>query len=222
MRFNDPQRLYFFLDFVSHNAWLAWHQIGALVERHGLVLEPVPVVFGAMLKAHEQLGPAEVPPKRDWMIRNVLRKARLGGIPIAPPASHPFSSLLALRLVCCELSPTARVDLCTRLFRAAWAESRPLQDPATLTAILQEAGLDAAALLAQAQAGPAKSRLRDHTESALAAGIFGVPAMRVRGADFWGYDDFEHLERHLRGEEPVVDADLDPWRRVRPSVERRR
>lgn len=222
MRFDDPQRLYFFLDFVSHNAWLAWHEIGPLVARHGLVLEPVPVVFGAMLKAHDQAGPAEIPPKRDWMIRNVLRKARLRGIPLAPPASHPFNSLLALRAACCEMPGDVRIELCTRLFRAAWAESRPLHEAETVTAVLREAGLDAEALLQQAQTEAVKARLRQHTEAALASGLFGVPAMRVRGEDFWGYDDFEHLERFLDGAEPVGEAELEPWRRVRPSVERRR
>lgn len=222
MRFDDPQRLYFFLDFVSHNAWLAWHEIEPIAARHGLALEPVPVVFGAMLKAHDQLGPAEVAPKRDWMIRNVLRKARLRGIPLAAPASHPFNSLTALRVATAEADPARRAALCTRLFRAAWAESRPLHETETVAAVLREAGYDATDSLQAAQTDEVKARLRGNTEAALAAGIFGVPAVRVRGQDFWGYDDFEHLVRFLDGAEPVADADLEPWRRVRPSVERRR
>src|SRR5690349_4880620 len=98
--FADPGRLYFFFDYISHNAYLAWHKAPALAARHGLALTPVPVLFGAMLSHYRQIGPAELPAKSAWMLRNVLRKARLHGIPIAPPASHPFNPLLALRATC--------------------------------------------------------------------------------------------------------------------------
>src|SRR4051794_15124213 len=100
MAFADPSRLYFFLDYISHNAYLAWHQAPALARKHGLTLTPVPVLFGAMLSHFRQLGPAEIPPKSRWMLWNVLRKARQHGIPIAPPASHPFNPLTPLRVTC--------------------------------------------------------------------------------------------------------------------------
>lgn len=216
--------LRFHFDYVSHNAWLAWARLLQIAPCHGLLIEPVPVVFGAMLKAHGQLGPAEIAPKRDWMLRNVRRKAALYGIPLAPPHSHPFNPLLALRLSCGEFAPASRERLVTALFRAAWVERRPLQDAATLREVLQGLGEDADARLAEAQAEAVKARLRANTEAALAEGLFGVPAMVVRGESFWGFDDLEHLERFLEGREPLApDAAADAaWAAVRPSVERRR
>lgn len=220
MAYDDPSRLYFFLDFISHNAWLAWYRIGEIANRHGLVLEPVPVLFGGLLKAHGQLGPAEVPPKSRWMIGNVLRKAQRYGIPIAPPASHPFNPLLALRVACCELPAAQRIALCDRLFRAAWVESRALQETEVVAAVLREAGLDAEALLQEAAREPAKVALRINTESALAAGVFGVPGMIVRGQFFWGFDDLDDLEGFLNGAPAPGVEQLAPWLRVRPSVQR--
>jgi 2-hydroxychromene-2-carboxylate isomerase len=220
--YDDPSRLYFFLDFISHNVWLAWYRIGAIADRHGLTLEPVPVLFGGLLKAHGQLGPAEVPPKSRWMIGNVLRKAQRDGIPIAPPASHPFNPLLALRVACCERLPAQRVALCDRLFRAAWVESRALQSAEVVAEVLREAGLDADAVLQQAAQPAAKDRLRINTETALQAGVFGVPAMRVRGQLFWGYDDLADLSRFLEGEPPLSAEQLAPWLQVRPSTQRPR
>ncbi len=56
--FDDPRRLYFFFDFISHNAWLAWNRVPALAQRHGLQFEPVPVLFAGLLNAHGQKGPS--------------------------------------------------------------------------------------------------------------------------------------------------------------------
>jgi 2-hydroxychromene-2-carboxylate isomerase len=222
--FADPSRLYFSFDYISHNAYLAWHKAPALAQRHGLALTPVPVLFGALLSHYRQVGPAELPAKSAWMLRNVLRKARLHDIPIAPPASHPFNPLLPLRVTCAIDDEAARARLVERLFRATWAEGLAVSEPGVVRALLLELGLPAEALLAAAAAEPAKQRLRDNTERALAQGIFGVPTLAARGELFWGFDDLEYLEMFLGGRD-VLSADrgeLAGWLRVRPSIERRR
>lgn len=226
--FAEPGRLYFFLDYISHNAWLAWHQIPALARRHGRTLTPVPVLFGAMLSHYRQLGPAEVPAKSRWMLRNVLRKAKLHGIPIAPPASHPFNPLLPLRVTCAVSDEAQRQRVVDRLFRATWAEGRTVNDPGTLRGLLDELDLPAEQLLADAASEPVKQRLRENTEQALAHGVFGVPTMIAERAGtvelFWGFDDLEFLDAFLRGGEVLApDATRDAaWMQVRPSVERKR
>lgn len=222
--FDDPKKLYFFFDFISHNAWLAWNKVGALAETHGLVLEPVPVVFGALLKAHGQVGPAEVPPKSRWMLWNVLRKAQQHRIPIAPPFSHPFNPLLILRLSCLELPPAQRLRLIQCLFEATWMHSRAVHEETAVTQVLAEAGFDAPALLAQAGSEAIKSVLRGQTEAALSAGIFGVPSMRVRGELFWGFDDLAFLQDFLEDRDPLGGARqrYQPWFQVQPSVQRKR
>lgn len=222
--FASPDRLYFFFDYISHNAYLAWHKVPALAQRHGLVLTPVPVLFGAMLSHYKQVGPAEVPAKSRWMLRNVLRKARLHRIPLAPPHSHPFNPLVPLRVSCTDLDDAQRLALVDRLFRAAWAESRAIATPAVVRELLVEAGLDADRLLADAQTDTVKQRLRENTQAALDAGLFGVPTMAVRGELYWGFDDLEYLEMFLSGSDPLSPAasELAPWAGVRPSVERRR
>lgn len=222
--FSSPDRLYFFFDYISHNAYLAWHEAPALAQRHGLTLTPVPVLFGAMLSHHKQVGPAEVPAKSAWMLRNVLRKARRLGIPIAPPASHPFNPLVPLRVTCASLDAAQQVALVDRLFRAVWAERRPIAEAATVGELLREQGLDAEALLSEAQSDAVKQRLRENTQAALDLGVFGVPTLLVRGELFWGFDDLEYLEMFLTGKDLLSAdrAELRPWLDVRPSVERRR
>ncbi|HVT34962.1 MAG TPA: 2-hydroxychromene-2-carboxylate isomerase [Nevskiaceae bacterium] len=222
--YRDPKKIYFFFDYISHNAYLAWHRLPELAQRHELIIEPVPVLFAALLKAYNQVGPAELPVKSGWMLKNVLRKARKLQLPMAPPASHPFNPLAALRLSCCELPRAARADLITRLYAGTWAQSRAMHEPAVLQEIVREAGFDADALLAEADSEPVKRQLRDNGEQALAAGVFGVPTMIVRGELFWGYDDWQQLEDFLAGRDPLGHdgSALAGWDAVRPSAQRRK
>jgi 2-hydroxychromene-2-carboxylate isomerase len=216
---SDP--LLFYFDFISHNAFLAWTQIGALAARHDRRIEPVPVLFAAMLEANGQRGPAEIPSKNAWMIRDVLRKAARLGVKMAPPASHPFNPLLPLRLVSQPLDDDLRMRLIDRLFRAAWCESRPLEDAAVVADLAGELGVDGAALVARCADPAVKQALRAQTEAAIRDGVFGVPSVRVDGKLVWGYDDFPHLEQYLRGDDPLDAAALARWMQVRPSAVRR-
>lgn len=221
--FLESDRIYFQFDFISHNAWLAWHRARAIAARHGLGFEPVPVVFGVMLSHYGQVGPGEIPAKGRWMLGNVLRKAQRLGLPLAPPHSHPFNPLAALRLSCCELAAEERLRLIDALWLATWAHSREVANPEVLSALISAQGFDGAALLAEANAPAARERLRRNTELALQAGAFGVPTLLVRGELFWGYDDLDTLEAFLSGQvKPLSEAERSAWQAVRPSVQRKR
>ncbi len=238
----DPLRFYF--DFISHNAYLAWAQITELAHRHGRPLEPIPVLFAGLLKAGGQLGPAEIPAKGRWMIRDVVRKALELGIPLAPPASHPFHPLTSLRVatlapgelgsvepVPAEASPRGtapsdwaakRHELIDALFRATWADSRDVSDGAVVAEVANEVGLDGPTLVARSERPEIKQRLRQATQDAVSIGVFGVPTMVTDDQLFWGFDDLPFLERFLRGEDPLRSYDFEPWKKVRPSVQRPR
>jgi 2-hydroxychromene-2-carboxylate isomerase len=208
----DPRGpLRFYFDFLSSNAYLAWIALPALAERHGRRIELVPVLFPKLLEAYGQLGPAEVPPKMRWMARNNLRKAKLLGVALRPPAFHPFNPLLALRISSLDLEDAARARLVSGLFRAVWTDRRHASDPAVVAAIADAAGLDGTALVAAAQTSEAKDRLRRQTADALSVGVFGVPTVRVDGELFFGYDDFDFLERFLAGNDPLDATEAAIW-----------
>lgn len=212
----------FFFDYISSNAYLAWHEIHHVAETYGRRVEAVPVLFGGLLNAHGQLGPAEVPPKALWMNRNIHRKAALLGIQLKPPASHPFNPLLTLRVSSIAMPASTRRRLIDALFRAVWSEGLDVTDPKVVSSIAGEAGLDGEKAVAEAGSQEVKRRLRKETELAIAAGVFGVPTVIVDGDLFWGYDDFPFLERFLAGRDPLDHEALKDWFSVRPSATRRR
>jgi len=216
-----PTPIRFCFDLISHNAYLAWTQIHALAERHGRRVVPVPVVFGILLKTYGQLGPAEVPAKALWMIRNILRKAARLGVPLNPPAAHPFNPLLALRVASLPMDDATRIRVVDGLFRAVWVDSRDPMDPEVIADVAAAAGLDGAGALRDAQSPEGKERLRALTEGAIAEGVFGVPTMLVDGELFFGFDDFEHLEAFLAGRDLLDRERLAGFLRPRPGYGRK-
>src|SRR5512140_3653821 len=96
----------FCFDYVSPYAYLAWTQIHALAARHGREVTPVPVLFAALLDAAGTKGPAEIPAKRGYVFKDVLRSAHRLRVPLVPPPAHPFNPLLALRVSSLDLEAT--------------------------------------------------------------------------------------------------------------------
>lgn len=216
------REIHFYFDYISNNAWIAWTQIHALAQKYDCRVVPAPVLFAALLQAHGQLGPAEVPPKMRWTLHNTLRKAAHLGIPLNPPVHHPFNPLLALRVSSLEMDASVRQRLVEGLFRAVWVDAADVSDADTVAVVARKAGLEGRDVIAEADEPAVKERLRRQTDEALKAGVFGVPSMRVDGKLFWGYDDFPYLELCLAGKDPLPGDFALRWSGVTPSAVRRR
>lgn len=200
----------FHFDFLSPYAYLGWTQIHAVARRHGRQLVPVPTLFAALLRHGATEGPASIPAKRACIFKDVLRTAHLLNVPISPPAKHPVSPVLALRAASVPEGPD-QTRLTDALFAAVWNGGPGAETPEQVAAVAASVGLDGPALVAAATTPEAKERLRDRTEEAIRAGVFGVPTMRVDGELFWGVDSFVHLERFLAGSDPLAGTDMTPW-----------
>src|SRR5438309_545359 len=85
-----------YFDFISPFSYLQLHKVRDWSARFAIT--PVPIAFGAVLKHHGQLGPAEIPGKREFTYRFVQWQADHAGVPLRFPPRHPFNPLTALRL----------------------------------------------------------------------------------------------------------------------------
>ena len=199
----------FYFDYESPNAYLAWTQLPDLARRHDCTVDPVPVLYSALLDANGQLGPGEQPTKGRWMSRNLARKAVLLGVPLSPPAFLPFNPLLALRVTLLASGAPERDALISALFRAVWVHGLHVSEPAVVERVVNEIGLPGVELVAQTQRPEIKEQLRAQTAEAVSRGVFGVPSMEVGDELFWGYDDFPFLDLFLAGRDPIDAA--HPW-----------
>lgn len=151
--------------------------------RPELALDPRPVVLGAVLSHHGQLGPAEIAGKREFTYRYVLWRGHELGVSVRFPPRHPFNPLAALRLI---IAAGATVPVVQRVFRHIWAEGRGAETATELAPVAADLGIaDVAAAISDPLV---KDHLRLATDAALVAGIFGVPTLVVRGERFFGQD----------------------------------
>lgn len=201
----------FYFDFISPYAFLAWTQMPSIAKRHGGTLEPIPVLFAALLDKNGQKGPAEIPSKRRYLFKDVARKAwRLGVTNLAPPVAHPFNPLTALRVSGSVDDLELRVQVIDALYKAVWTRRMAIDSPEAVTAVLNDAGLDGAKLTSAATSQEAKDRLRANTEAALSNNVFGVPTIVVDGELFWGTDTLIDVESFMKGDLPrFSDAEWD-------------
>jgi 2-hydroxychromene-2-carboxylate isomerase len=209
-------------DFISPYSYLAWTQARALCERTGHALDPQPVLFAGILAALGTRGPAEVPARRAYVIKDVVRVAHRLGVTLALPPSHPFNPLLALRVAGLDLEPGMRAAIIDALFAATWATGQGIEGPERVGAVLRGLGLDADALLARAAAPEASQRLRARTGAAIERGAFGVPTLFVAGELFFGLDSFPAVEAFCRGEDPAAShPEVARWATLPASSIRR-
>ena len=188
----------FYLDFISPFAYLAFEQLPVALKGISYSVTHKPVLFGAILKHHGQLGPAEIAPKRDWTYRHVLWLAHSLGVPLQMPASHPFNSLGLLRLaVACSTEGTPNRYVCETLLRHVWCGGAEASDVARLQRVTEHLSPKRAA-----SSDEVKAQLKANTDEAIARGVFGVPMFEVDGKLFWGVDALPMLRACLQG---------DPW-----------
>jgi 2-hydroxychromene-2-carboxylate isomerase len=213
--------LRFYFDYISPYAYLASTQIRALGGRHGRKVEPVPVLFAALLDANSSRGPAEIPRKRAYLFKDVLRLAHALRQPVGLPASHPFNPLVSLRATAAVADPTARWRMVDALYRATWVDGLRVDLPDVVARLADAAGLDGSRLVEIAGQPDTKARLRAFTDDAIAAGAFGVPTILADGELFWGVDSLAHLERFLEGKDPVTKELVAGWQMLGASASRR-
>jgi len=212
----------FYFDFISPYAYLAFQRIHALGGRHGREVVLRPTLFAALLNHWGQLGPAEIPPKREFVFKQVVRRARAIAVPLLPPPSHPFNPLLGLRVATLDQPRGRHRALVDCLFRATWGGGEGIESPQTTISALDSAGFEGEAMVAAALAPDNKRRLLEAGEAAIARGVFGVPTMIADGELFFGDDSLQELEGFLRGEDPIDAALVERWRGLPVGASRRR
>ena len=195
----------FYLDFISPYAYLAFEELPKALIGLSYSVNYKPVFLGGLLKHHGQLGPAEIPAKRDWTYRHVLWLAQQHGIALQMPATHPFNPLALLRLaLASEVQGLPSRYVCETLFRHVWVGGADAADAARLEAVAKH-------LLPRRDPNDAarKDELKALGDEAIARGVFGVPAFVVDGKTFWGLDGLPMLRQYLEGKPWFDGPDWD-------------
>jgi 2-hydroxychromene-2-carboxylate isomerase len=186
----------FYFDFISPYAYLAFEKLPETLKGISYSVTYKPLLFAGLLKHHGQLGPAEIPAKREWTYRQVLWLAHEQGVALQLPASHPFNPIPLLRLaVACDRQGTPNRYVCETIFRHVWQTGLDAADTQRLDALTAQL-----APQREVNGTDVKDQLKSLGDEAISQGLFGVPAIVVDGKVFWGFDALPMLRAYLLGD----------------------
>jgi 2-hydroxychromene-2-carboxylate isomerase len=185
-------RTVFYFDLGSPYAYLAAERISAVFEEAGADHpEWQPILLGGLFKRFAR-GSWANGPERDAGVAEVERRAQAYGLPpIRWPDPFPGNMLTAMRAATFakEIGRTASFALAA--FRQAFAAGRDLSIPDNVYIAAASSELHPRALATATARDAIKDRLREATDRAADAGVFGVPAVVVGDEVFWGDDRLE-------------------------------
>jgi len=181
--------LEFFYDFVSPYSYLASTRVEAEVARVGGTVRFRPFLLGGVFNATGNKAPIENPAKALHLATDLTRWARRLGVPFAWPARFPLLTVLPLRAAFAAEKVGKLVPYTHAVFRAYWVDGLDVSDAAVVAEVATRAGLDGAALVAEAPAH--KEALKAQTQEAVDRGSFGAPTFFVGREMFIGNDRLE-------------------------------
>lgn len=189
----------FWFDFSSPYSYIASEWIEAVAARHGRTVRWHAILLGATMQAAELKPPIAYPLKREYSFADFARSARFEGVPYQLPPAFPIPTQNAARVFWWLASQDEgrAANWAHAGLRAYFSRGVMLNDAAALRQLCADAGLDAAAAEAAWNDPVWKERLKRENDAAIAAGIFGAPAIVIDGELFWGNDRKPQVERWL-------------------------
>lgn len=183
----------FYLDFISPYAYLAFEKLPQALQGLSYQVSYRPILFAALLKHHGQLGPAEIPGKREWTYRHVLWQGKQHDVELQMPLNHPFNPLSLLRLaVACGTDGLVNRYVCEQVFRHVWCDGADATDPQRLKQLCEQLSPQQDPI-----SEAVKALVRTNTDEAITQGVFGVPSFSVDDKLFWGFDALPMLRSYL-------------------------
>jgi 2-hydroxychromene-2-carboxylate isomerase len=199
-------KLTWYFDFISPFAYIQHCQFDRLPK--DVTVEYKPILLAGLLNHWENVGPAEIEPKRVFTYKHCYWLAKNNNIAFKMPPAHPFNSLNALRLA---IATDCKPESIQIIFNAIWQRGLAIEAASTISYLEEKLGLqDLPTLIKQ---DSIKAQLRKNTEEAAASSVFGVPTFVPQNNSneiFWGLDSFEMLIDYVH--DPIKFRDLEMQR----------
>ncbi len=189
----------FYFDFSSPFGYLASERIDEVGKRHGRAVIWRPFLLGATFKIVGTAPLLDYPMKGEYSKHDMMRSARLLGVPFRLPSAFPTSSLSACRIFywLADTRPDLAKQFASAIYRRYFVDDKPIEPAEHAIEIAASLGLDRAAVSAALQDPAVKARLKSEVDAGIARGVFGSPFVFVDGEPFWGSDRLDQIERWL-------------------------
>lgn len=169
----------------------------------GLKVNYKPVALGPLLNHWQIKGPGEIEPKREFLLKQMLRYSAKNNIEFTTPKTHPFNSLYALRLALHGVAGDHQEKVIETFWKAGWQKRIDMGEPEELLKELRENDLPADELYEKSFTREAKAELKNNIQEAITKGAFGVPSFVVGDELFWGQDSMNELKDFIQGQDKL-------------------
>lgn len=218
-------KIVFYFDYLSPFSFLAWMKMQNLNSEEKKLFEKIeyrPLPMSSLIRLYETKGPAEIPSKRDFLMKVFLRKCYQYDIQLTIPSPLPFNSLYALRMSTLSAFASMELDdsllfkkreqLIDHLFKSCWLQGLDLSDEKNLASILKKLELSES-ILEKINSKEARKEIKSTVKEAFSLGAFGVPTWIAFDDNsstsshlFWGEDSLIDLVGFLKGQESFDQA----------------
>lgn len=192
----------FIFDFGSPNAYLAYKVLPASLERTGAKMKIIPSLLGGIFKATNNQSPmmafGAVKGKIEYENLETRRFIKKHGLTAFKMNPHfPVNTLILMRgAIYAEREGFLDAYVEAGL-KAMWEDGQKMDDPEVFVSVMNDAGLDGAAILAGTQEPDVKAGLIANTEAAVGRGVFGIPTFFVGDEMYFGKNTLSDVEEAL-------------------------
>jgi 2-hydroxychromene-2-carboxylate isomerase len=186
------ERAVFYYDLGSPYAYLSAERISGLFTAAGLEQpEWQPILLGGLFKHFDRGSWALTEARAEGIAEIEWRAAEYGLPELLWPDPWPGEMLTAMRVATFAKQTGRTVSFSLAAFRQQFAAGKDLSDPDNVMIAAAACELHPRALESAIKTKGVKDGLREATDAAAAAGVFGVPSVRVGEQVFWGDDRLE-------------------------------
>lgn len=191
----------FLFDFGGPNSYLAHKMLPELCARTGAEAVYTPILLGGLFKLTNNQAPlmryAETPAKRNYEMLEFDRFVKAHSIPFRMNPNFPINSLYLMRGAVAAQHLGFFMQYVEAIMTAMWEQGLNTGDLDVVRKVLEDSGLDSAAILAKADDPEVKAELAANTEKAADRGAFGVPTFFVGPDMYWGKERLGQVEDAL-------------------------
>jgi 2-hydroxychromene-2-carboxylate isomerase len=191
--------LEFYFDFSSPYGYFASTRVEEIAEKHGIAVQWRPFLLGAVFKLTNTLPLMSQLMKGDYTARDVMRTARLYGVPFEFPERFPFGTVTASRAFYFvnQTDRAGAVRLAKALFHAAFGQGRDICPIEAVVSIGEDSGFDPDWLWTGINSPTIKEALKKVVDEAIRREVFGSPFFFAEGEPFWGNDRLDQVDLWL-------------------------
>ncbi|MBL95313.1 MAG: 2-hydroxychromene-2-carboxylate isomerase [Magnetovibrio sp.] len=207
------KKLFWYFDFISPYAYFQSTRLNVLTEK--VEIHCIPILFAGLLDFWGQKGPAEVKPKKLFTFRHCAWRAYRDNIPYQTPSKHPFNPLRALRL---SIALGNNIVIIQKIFNCIWVNGYLPDDEDGWLKIKETLNAEHGdELIADEKI---KLELLENGKGAIAAGVFGVPTLRIDDELFWGDDCLDMVQFYIDNPGVLKSKNMRRILELKPSSRR--